>query len=167
MAAPVLIELTWRDVHICGGVAISRTVNALSRGRRDRYGMSHDGNLGCDIEWMGCIGEMAAAKYCNRFWSAGLEINRVDASDLEIRTVGEDRRRLILHRSDRDDLPFVSVLVTRAALPTVTLRGFIFGRDGKRAEYWQDPGTGRPAFFVPNDQLLPMTEWQHATARAG
>lgn len=166
MTDAVVVELTWRDIHIAGGVAVSRAVNAIARGRRDRFGLTHDGNLGADMEWMGCIGEMAVSKFTNRFWAAGLEIDRVDATDYEVRTVGETRKRLILHPTDHDDLPYISAFVSRVRLPLVILRGFVLGRDGKRQEWWTDPGTGRPAFFVPTDRLLPMAEIPVARGQA-
>ena len=49
-------------------------------------------------------------------------------------------------------------LVPHDMLPRVILCGWTRGRDGKREEYWTDPNTGRPAFFVPQEILLDMEE---------
>jgi hypothetical protein len=46
-------------------------------------------------------------------------------------------------------------LVTGLA-PVFILRGWIWGREGKRDEWWTDPACGRPAFFVPQNALRPM-----------
>lgn len=167
MIESVAVELTWRDIHLAGTASVSRVITCLSRQQKPRFGLTHDGIIGADIEWMGMLGEMAVAKYTNRFWtSAGGDIGCPDTGDYEVRTVGGENYRLILHRDDHDDMPYVLAWVSRVRLPFVILKGFLFARDGKRQEWWQDPNTGRPAFFVPNENLLPMSALPVARGQA-
>lgn len=154
MIEPVIVELSWRDVHMAGGVAVSRTVDNLSKGRKDAHGLVYDG-LGIEQHWLGTIGEIAVAKHIDRYWDP-LRLGVVDVGSVEVRTVDAAHKRLMLHESDRDDLPWVSALVERLRLPRVTLRGWILGKDGKNSEYWLDPTGARPAFFIPTNRLLPM-----------
>jgi hypothetical protein len=154
----IWIELTWGELHLAGTVGLMRLVSNLKNGRKDRYGLEH-ADLGADLEWRGAIGELAVAKYWNRFWYGSIGNYGVrDVGDAEVRTVTRPDHRLILHEGDRDNAPYVSVLVMRERLPHIALRGWINGIDGKQREFWSDPNTNRPAFFVPNDRLLPMEQ---------
>lgn len=154
-----IVTLTWPEISISGDIAIRRRMRGLQGQAIDRYGAGDNGGLGADYEWIGVIGEIAVAKFLNTFWPGmGMSIGAVDAGRAEVRTVDADHKRLIAHEGDRDDLPFISALVTRALLPEVVLRGWSFGRDAKQPKFWCDPGTGRAAFFVDNDCLLPMSE---------
>jgi hypothetical protein len=156
MAKPPKIDITmtWREVHMAGGIAVTRTVYGMSK-RKNRYGLECSG-IGADIDWMGCLSEMAVAKWRNCFWNSE-DVGAIDVGNVEVRAIDNDNNRLILHAEDRDAVPFVSVLVVRELLPVVSLRGWVYGWEGKVAEFWQDPtGKDRWAFFVSNDFLHPM-----------
>src|SRR5262245_22339441 len=151
----VEVRLTWREVHMAGVVAVSRTVDNLSRGLHDKRGLAYE-DMGDGFHWLGAIGELAVAKYRNRYWDP-LVRGAIDVDDVEVRAVGHRSRRLILHDDDDDGMPFILAVVDRSRLPLVTLRGWIMGSDGKQARWWQDPtGGNRYAFFVPHAQLLAM-----------
>lgn len=159
----VPVELTWREIHVAGGVSVSRITRHLAEGNMPKWGQPVD-RLNSDDNWIGSIGELATAKYLGTYW-AGMSPGTVDATIADVRAVKTLGHRLTLHPDDSDELPVVLAIVERQKLPVVHLAGWIIGRDGKVPEFWTDPGTGRPAFFVPANRLRPMAELKSARAR--
>lgn len=150
------VELTWAEMFLASQAASMRRLHAMKLGIRGKHGASEQ--VGDELDFFSCQGEMATAKFCNLFWG-GL-VGDYDSADVgglvEVRTCRRPWHCLILHHGDRDDAPFVLVCAKDA--PTFKLCGWLFGRDGKHEEYWKDPAGGRPAFFVPADVLRPMPE---------
>jgi hypothetical protein len=99
---------------------------------------------------LGAVGEYVAARALDIFWAGPGRLRAPDVGPLQIRTGTKHTHSLILHPSDADDDVFV--LVT-GSVKHYRVHGWIYGRDGKRREYWKDPDTGRPAFFVPQSAL--------------
>jgi hypothetical protein len=149
--------LTFGQMMLAGTVGVTRRAAHTSRGWQQRFGAPPASNGGWEIDVMACQAEMAVALYLNLFWCASLnDFGQRDVGGLvEVRACSQEHYRLILHEDDPDDAPFVHVW---AHSPEFTFKGWIFGRDGKRRDFWEDPAGGRPAFFVPNDQLRPMHE---------
>jgi hypothetical protein len=146
------VRLTQDELEIAAIIAIKRSCQDIFLNRKDAYGAKREEGWQLSIE--GTAGEMAVAKWCNRYWNGNLgDLKADDVGRLQVRTGWRDDSRLILHPSDRDDRAFI--LVTGLA-PIFVLRGWIWARDGKKAEYWRDPAGGRPAFFVPQRALRPM-----------
>jgi hypothetical protein len=155
----VPVDLCWLEVMLAGHVSVGRSTSNIRNGRGDRYGMKYDG-FSEDEGWLGALAEYGTAKHLNLHW-APFDLGAVDVGGkVQVRGVGNDKHRLLLHPGDEDDLPFVSVLVERVQLPRVYLRGWIMGRDGKRQEWWSEPQAGRGCFCVPNDELRPMAALQ-------
>lgn len=103
----------------------------------------------------GALGELAVAKYFNIFWSGTVgELGKMDVGLFQVRMAYKDSHRLIMHHSDKDDDVFIFVTGQRDLF---LLHGFTSGSYGKQRKYWQDPGTGRPAFFVPQKALAPIS----------
>lgn len=136
-------------------VAVMRQVQNLKLERQRGHLASEDADgWGCHIE--GACGELAVAKCLNKFWSGQIgDIKAGDVGDVEVRTTVADNNRLIIHPGDPDHRPFILVI---GKPRTYRIAGWIMGRDGKRPEYWTDPKTGRPAFFVPQAALRPIAE---------
>ena len=147
---PVLLD--WSDVLTAAMVGCRRHVDARVRGRCKEY--RNPDNFQIDID--GACGEMAVAQALGLFWSAS--VGRVDAADVggmvEVRSTVEHHHRLIIKTTDADGSPYV--LVTGAP-PRFLLRGWIFGADAKRREYWKADAPS-PAFFGPHAALRPMPE---------
>jgi len=151
-----IVTLSWAEMHLCATVAAMRQISALRRLAQPRHGANGMGAF--DMHLFGCVGEFAVAKHLNLFWAASpgvLEPNDVGGK-LQVRAAYQENYRLILHDSDSSDDPFVLALAHD--LPRVTLRGWVFGRDGKLRKYWADPVGGRPAYFVPQESLVAMHE---------
>lgn len=157
----VAIRLTFGQMAIASNVAVMRRArNALvgltdkyaTKGNLNREPQSDAQTLSWETDIVGCQAELAVASYLNLFWCGTL--NEFSAKDVggivEVRSVRNEKRRLILHPDDGDDDPFVLVC---ANPPNFVLMGWIVAKQGKRQEFWQDPVGGRAAFFVPQDQL--------------
>lgn len=148
------VTLTWPEVMLGATVGIMRQVKNLKDGRQDRYGASVEDGWTLHIE--GACGEQAVAKHLGMYWSGNLgNLKAADVGSLQVRTRSRHNYDLLLHRTDADESAWV--LVTGAA-PRFSLRGWCFGREGKDEKFWKDPAGGRPAFFVPQSVLRPMSE---------
>jgi len=122
-----------------------------------KWGM--DSSKTFDAHCYGCLAELVVAKHLGVWWSGEGLYEFSDVGQVEVRYAHKRNYRLILHDDDHDNRPYV--LVTgEGSLGTFWIDGWIMGCDGKNDDWWEDPGTARPAYFVPRDQLRPMDELQ-------
>jgi len=139
-------------------VGVIRQMQNKAKGRKDRFGAEKMDGWGIHIE--GACGEAAVAKYLNIFYNGNIgnlsacDVNN-NARNVEVRTAAKNHHSLILHKSDKDDSVYILVC---GEAPVFNIKGWVMGRDGKKNEYWKDPTNNRPAFFVPQNALKPMTE---------
>jgi len=154
----VVVSLEWPVIDLAGMVAWQRFFYKLQRQIRPRHGAPHDFTT-LAKEFAGCLGEIALAQHLGVFWTGRVgNLDCADVGPFQVRAAQLSTGRLILHRDDADSDAFVAAQTVIECLPRVRLAGWITGADGKRPEYWQDPTSkGRHAFFVPGDQLLPMS----------
>lgn len=115
-------------------------------------------NLPIGYDWQmhieGALGERAVSKYLGIPWDGALgNYNANDVGRYEVRTTTSRNNRLILHDRDKDDRPYVLVV---GANGEYDIKGWIYGAEGKDAQYWSDPLGGRPAYFVPTEHLKPI-----------
>lgn len=123
-------------------------------GRRHAFGASAADSEQCHIT--GAVGEACVAKLLNSYWLGVGKFRGPDVGTLQVRTRSKPHYRLILHKEDADEDVFVSVYASEGV---GVVRGWIYGRDGKRDAWWSDPAGGRAAYFVPNEALNPMSEF--------
>lgn len=145
----VLTTAEIMEVGICG---VMRQVENIKNDAKPAYGADDKADWQLHVE--GCGAERAVAKYLNLYWPGKGRMREPDVGGLvEVRSIDKPNNRLILHEKDADDKAFCLVYGLNG---TYTIKGWIWGKDGKREDYWSDPGrNGRPAFFVPNDALNP------------
>ena len=164
-----IVTLEWYEIEQAGYVALQRTLYALKNNVKEKYGAAKSDLGGINRHFVGCLGEKSLAKHTDRFWSG--TVGRIDLPDVhiwQVRACTRINKRMMLHPDDKDDDIFVLVHVIAAALPRVRLSGWLHARDGKRDEFWSDPsGQDRPAFFVPNNQLRPMGEFDANAIQEG
>lgn len=150
----IIVTLTAPEIMQAGLVGLMRQCQNIKMGREHAHGF--DGANEWQVHIEGACGELAVAKHLGKFWCGNIgDLKADDVGPLQVRTAAQDHYRLILHESDPDDKNFV--LVT-GRCPAYRLRGWIRCVDGKLSKYWEDPATGRPAFFVPTRSLSPMNE---------
>ena len=159
MQDAVVVTLKTFEIELAGHVAMKRVMFNLERHARERYGAISELG-GFDYHFAGCLGEIATAKHCNLYWSGGVgDYGVADVGNrLQVRARTRSHYELPLHNEDKDADPFVLVHVIASCLPRVRLAGWVRAAEGKKPEFWKDPGSGRPAFFVPLNHLRSMKE---------
>ena len=146
--ADVEISLTNFEKMLASFAGVMRQVENLKNRKRPMYGAGHENDWQLHVE--GCLGECALAKHMGVYWSGKGIIGAPEVGVMDVRTAARDSHRLILHESDDDDRVFWLLCGLNGRY---RIKGWILGRDGKKPEYWEDPGTGRPAYFVPQSAL--------------
>ena len=158
MTKSVAVTLASGELHIAAEVGKMRELHAINTNAKHSYGSEHSliGRFDKHIE--GAAAEMAVAKHLKVYWSGNLSnLFGSDVGEHEVRSTRRPNGALILHEDDTDDALFF--LVTGTA-PFLTIVGWIPARDGKQQRFWKDPtGNNRPAFFVPQSFLYPMTDF--------
>lgn len=154
---PEFETLTWPEMYLASHAALMRRLGNMRRAIKAKYGAPEDEGA-WEPDFFACQGEMAVAKCLNLFWSGSVgDFGAVDVGGLvQVRTRRKKWHQLILHKEDSDNEPFV--LVCAHESPKFMLCGWIFGKDGKLDKFWSDPAGGRPAYFVPQEQLRPISE---------
>jgi hypothetical protein len=152
------VVLTPHEFLYAAMVGCTREIDNRRKQRFDRYGPRTTSPWDLHIE--GAAGELALAKYLGHYWSGALgNLDAADVRDWQVRTSAGEDSCLIVHPADGDDDRFVLIIGTA---PNFLIRGWAYGRDAKRLEFWRDPsGRDRPAYFLPQSQLRPM-EQTHA-----
>jgi hypothetical protein len=105
--------------------------------------------------------ELAVAKCLGRYWTPASEDPGAIPGDVgasvQVRWTARHDGGLLLHHGDNDEHPFV--LVT-GRIPRFMIAGWLWARDGKRAEFWRDD-LPRPTFLVPQRVLRPFPKRTH------
>lgn len=145
------VRLTWSEVRLAAEVGISRQIRRLYNGSAQTFGAKPDEAWERHIT--GALGELATAKYLGRYWGGVTDqTGPGDLGDgLEVRHTRRNDGRLIVHDTDPDT---AAIYLATGCEPVFNIRGWILAGDAKRPHYWTDPGTGRPAYFVPQADLI-------------
>lgn len=154
----MIVTLSYAEIQVAYFVAVQRRIFNMKKQSKHQHGLAPETEP-TNIEMLGCAGEMAVAKAFNLYWDTSLNHHTVDVGGLvEVRSVNQPGRRLLIHEKDRSDLPYV--LVYSDPRSTIfTLKGWIVGEEGKKEEYVRDlTGKNRPCYVVPDEKLRPMTE---------
>jgi len=113
-----------------------------------------------DPDIVGAVGEAAVAKALNYFWLGnGSALDYAgDVGPFHVRATEREGGCLILHDRDDDSAQYyLARLKLEGLAPSVELSGWIYGRDGKRQDYWRTD-VRCPAYFVPQAALRPVEE---------
>lgn len=157
------IALTDEEMLSCVTAGASRTINALSRGRRGAHGFNRDfERWQIDIE--GVMTEMAAAKALGLTYTP--TVGRLDSDEgdigpgLQVRGTKYATGSLLVHDSDHDSHRFI--LVT-GIYGVYDIRGWIYASEGKKPELWK-VYKKRGAFWVAQELLRPLNTLELADA---
>ena len=146
----MLVKLTPAEVLQGAQAGIMRQTKNIRRKLKHRYGASAENDWQMHVE--GCLGEMAVAKYLDRFWHGAVGIpHHGDIGSIEVRTSNHETARLIVHDRDLSDSVFILVTGLNGLY---NIRGWIKGKEAKQRRFWSDPAGGRPAYFVPKSELI-------------
>jgi hypothetical protein len=144
------VRVTWSELEQGVLAGAHRRMRRLRSGSVHRWGYAGEGSWTAEIE--AAAAEMAVAKLLGCYWAdfTAPDHNGDVGDGLQVRHTPRRDGRLIIHPEDEDDHRFVLVC---GEAPTFFVAGQILGAEAKRQEWWVDPGTGRPAFFVPQAAL--------------
>jgi len=146
--AAVVIKLTTYEMMMAANIGVMRQVESIKYNMQPKYGSDSEGDWQKHIE--SAMTECVMAKYKNVFWCKR-DRKDPDVGDFEVRASQRPDARLIIHHDDFDDRAYWLVTGKNG---TYTVHGYMMGRDAKNQKYWTDPKTGRPAFFVPQSDLI-------------
>lgn len=156
----ISIKLTYSEMQVACLIASQRQIQNMKFKAKGAHGNTFSDMDSFSKHVMGCIGEMAAAKYLNKYWCGAIgDYNAGDVGNYQVRsTMYKKDTRLILHPEDEGEA-WVLALVNADC--SCDLLGWTDAKSGKNKDYWCDYGkTGRPAFFVPQSALQPMETLQ-------
>lgn len=159
----VEVYLTWSEVMLAATVGVRRHIEDVAKKRKDRHGC--DPKDGWTQHIQGALGEMVVAKHFDLFWSGNLgDLEAADAGELQVRATPYSTGCLPLHKKEeghKEDKDEDSFVLVTGIPPRFVIRGWCFGREGKKEEHWKDPtGKKRHAYFVPQSSLRPIDTLQ-------
>lgn len=137
-------------------VALLRQHHSLHRGSADSlYDKSWMAQY--SIHLLGACGELSVAKAIGCHWPA--HVNSFKSlpdlpPDIEVRHRTKSHYDLIVRPDDPDDRKYYLTLGDVDELPNVHVVGWIQGAQAKRGEWLRGHGGWKPAYFVPQGQLL-------------
>lgn len=146
------VSLTPAEIMTGSAAGTMRRLTAMKSRLPEPYGWSSKMDpLATDIR--SCLAEMAVAKAYGRYWvPATSEFRELAADvgeDIHVRSTTHQSGRLILH--DRDKHGWYCLVLD--SLPAYVIAGWIHSDVGIDKRFWTDPGTGRPAYFIPQSAL--------------
>lgn len=142
------VRLSYPEMVNAAQVGVMREIADIKKGRVNQYA----GGRNWQNQVAGALGECAAAKGIQVYWSMGVNTyQEPDVGIYQVRTRPKHEFDLILREQDKDDEIFI--LVT-GKNDKYILQGWILGSYGKQKRYLKDPTGKRPAaYFVPQKDL--------------
>ena len=145
------VRLTPHEILLAGIVALLRRIEDLGKGDKCGRDLTDPNSIGWSMEIEGACGELAVAKFTGRTWLGVGVMRGDDVPGLQVRTTRHTTGRLLVRRDDPNEATFV--LVT-GRTPVFVIRGWVYGREAKRDEWWGAPNPTAPALFcVPQAAL--------------
>ena len=148
---PEDVRLDNREFFLAAQTGVMRRIQAKQRGEVHVAGADDRDGWRNDIE--GACGEMAVCKHLGVYWQGGVGLQRHsgDCHRYEVRTTALRRTgHLLLRPGDHDDAIFILVVGTA---PQFALVGWLYGHEGKQAEYAQAPNNRTSCYMVPQSAL--------------
>lgn len=148
------VNLTHTEILYASAIGCMRQVQNLKKRRKPAYGSGSNSDWQLHIE--GALGECAVAKALGIYWSGAIgDLKAGDVDNIQVRTTAHKNGHLIMHPEDDDGAIFLLVL---GANGQYNIAGWILGLFGKNQKFWQDKGNGRPAFFIPQTDLVEIAK---------
>jgi len=160
------LQPSWALISHAAHAGCMRYIIAAKNGWRELDG---EKERKWDAHINGAIAESLLAWHFGEYWEPVRERNgahvidrsRPDVGRREVRSTAARPGHLLMHRRDRDDVPFWLVRGSLDGLrpgqrPRYEIVGSIEGAKGKDEDYWDDKaGNGRPCFWIPAGVIDP------------
>lgn len=151
----MIVELAPHEIRNAVLVGVGRELAAQSQRRRHLF-PARCGGLSCHI--VGALAELAVAKAFGIYWTPNVGGNDHGTGDVEafqVRASVQSDALLPIRDHDAEGDAFVFVT---GEPPCLTIRGWIWGREGMRDDWRCAPNGGPPAWMVPQSALRPFDE---------
>ena len=150
------VHLEFYEMFHAATAGVMRNIENKKLKRKPAYGAQIESDWQISIE--GALGEFALCKYLGVFWLGkggfrGADLYDKAGEPMEVRTsqFGGESVHLPLYERDHDDRKYWLLTGHNG---DYAVHGWIYGRDGKRAEFWRQMKAGRAhAFWVPKSEL--------------
>ena len=157
MPSPISFVFTPKERQAAMDEGMRRQAVNEAQRLRGRNGGASFGSKALDIHLLGAAGEMAVASYLGMKHELYKEVEAKRGSDdlpgIDIKTRSKHSYNLIVQKQENPDKKFVLVTIENQQ---TLLHGWCYGRQAMDVRYWADPAGGRPAFFMPKENLHPM-----------
>ena len=153
----VKITLTLHEYFIAASAGMMRMHVSSAAGRNCNTGnVSRPPLTRTGDEIRSMCAEYAWAKASGTFFDGGVNkfMSEPDTNGVEHKTLRDRNGRMPIRPTDKQERVFVCSFTDGQ---TVTFLGWIRGTD-KRDEWKSNPGNARPAWFVPQSALRPISE---------
>lgn len=147
---PAEVTLEWYEGYAAKDVARRRQDAAVKDGRKDKHGL--DPSKALETHLKGVWPEQVVAKCFNRYWDGSVNTykRKPDLDGVEIRGRSKHSYDLMIRT---DDDPSKAYVLVTGTPPTFVVRGWIYGKDARRKEWWLNPDERGWAWFVPQSAL--------------
>jgi len=138
-------------------VGVMRRIMAIKKNRTPYDGIGGDTEWQADI--VGAIGECILSKYLNIYWSpevGKLDTEQGDVAGYQVRATSWRNGNLRIKKADDPEDIFVLVTGENTAALEWTIRGWCYGGDAQKEEYWVSKQKDRWAYFYPPELLEPI-----------
>ena len=154
--------LTPFEIEIATHVAAARSNNGRINNRTQRNNLAEEKRESVDKQ--GALCELAFCKIMNLYWDFNLD--RIGLPDVEpcfdIKGTSYWDGKLIVKLNEPDNFIYVLVVSHKNRFKAC---GFLNGARAKNIKYFDEPVPGRPAFFVPQSDLISMQEFPYHVLR--
>ena len=157
MPSPVSFVFTPEERQAAMEEGMRRQAVNEAKRLRGRNGGASFGGKALDIHLLGAAGEMAVASYLGMKHELYKETEAKKGSDdlpgVDVKTRSKASYDLIVQKNEDPKKKFVLVTIENQQ---TLLHGWCYGEDAMQEKFWADPARGRPAYFVPKENLHSM-----------
>jgi hypothetical protein len=155
MPSPIVFTFTEEERRIAMEEGMRRQRVNEARGLRGRNKGAWRGDKALEIHLLGAAGEVAVASYLglkeHLFKESEAKRGSADLpGNIDVKTRSKASYDLIVQKGESPNKRFVLVTIEDK---TTLIHGWCYGHEAMQEQYWADPARGRPAFFVPKEQL--------------
>jgi hypothetical protein len=154
------VTLTNYEMRHAAMVGVTRHIASRATGKANLRGLNaKDVAEVWFVDLIGAMGEMAFAKVAGLYWPGSVNVGKFEADippDFQVRTAREHSHCLIVREDDPPEFRYALVTGTG---PEFIVQGYICGHEAKQRQFFEDRGgRGKPAYWIPQDQLTPANE---------
>lgn len=159
MPTPINFIFSEEDRRLAEEEGLRRQSVNEAKGLRGRNGGAWRGSNALDIHLLGAAGEVAVASHLglreHLFKETEARRGSDDLPGIDVKTRSKHKYDLIVQKSEDPGKKFVLVTIENKQ---TLIHGWCYGQEAMIPRFWADPARGRPAFFVPKENLRSMED---------